>query len=376
MTRLLVYHISTFSPTQCGIATYTEDLIGFSKNTSAGKVRMLHDNELSQSGVSGNVFINDIGSYDKIIKTINNSQADVVSLQHEFGIFGGKDGEYVVQLVQGINKPIITTLHTTLIGMEPFRKNIIGNLIDASKFIVVLTEESRKILASEFNIQFNKIRVIRHGIPSVRFSFPETSNVRKKIKSPLVFVSAGHLRPTKGYDVALRALAKYYKYNPHFKYQILGTEQPQSKETGGKEYRVYLQELVRQYNLGDNVVWVDKYLKLNDLLHYILAADIGLVTYTESFQNSSGILPMILGCGRLVVSTDFDYARSAAKIVDGIRLAEINNPDSVYEKICEISQSRNNMQALMYSNYFATRNWIWEKAAAQYEQLFCDVLSS
>jgi polysaccharide biosynthesis protein PslF len=364
-----VCHISTFSPTQCGIATYTEDLIHHLKGVGSLKVRIIYDNEEPQSGFDNTIVIGNINTYETAIESINNSGVDVVSLQHEFGIYGGDDGEYVVHLVERIKKPIVLTLHTVHGGMSSNRKQIIAKLTRKSNLVVVLTEESAEIASAQLHVLQTKIRIVRHGIPHVDFVLPEISKFRNKVNAPLVFVSAGHLRPTKGYEIALRALAKYHNNNPHFKYLILGTNQPQSKK-GGNEYRIELRNLIKQLNLVDNVIWIDKYLDLHEFLQYILAADIGLVTYMRPYQSSSGILPIILGCGRLAVTTAFDYAKSAAKKVDGICMAEMNNPDSVFDKICEISQDRREMYSLMHANYQATRGWLWENVATRYEQIF------
>jgi len=338
------------------------------------KIRITYDNEESQPGSNSTIVIGDINTYDTVIESINNLNIDVVSLQHEFGIYGGDDGEYVVHLVERIKKPIVVTLHTVYGGMSPSRSQIIEKLARRSNRVVVLTEETAEVASSQLNVTPAKIKIIRHGIPYADFVLPELTKLRNKINMPLVFISAGHLRPTKGYEIALQALAKYRKNNPTFRYLILGTNQPQSSK-GGNEYRIELKSLIKQLNLEDNVIWIDKFLDLEDFLQYILSADIGLVTYTRPYQSSSGILPIMLGCGRLAVSTDFDYARSVAKKVDGIRLAEINNPESVYEGICGISQRRNDMYALMHSNYLATRDWLWENAAARYKQLFHEVLT-
>lgn len=369
MSLFNVCHISTFSPTQCGIATYTEDLIHYLNGIHSFKVRVIYDNEEPQQGFDSTIAIGDINTYDTAIDSINNSKVDVVSLQHEFGIYGGNDGEYVVHLVERIKKPVVLTLHTMYDGMPLVRRQIIEKLVRGSNFVVVLTEESAEIASSQLNVPQRKIRTIRHGIPFVDFVLPEASKFRNQVSAPLIFVSAGHLRPTKGYEIALRALAKYRNNNPHFKYLILGTHQSQSKK-GGNEYRIELKNLVKQLNLEDNVIWIDKYLDLEEFLQYILAADIGLVTYTRPYQSSSGILPIILGCGRLAVTTDFDYAKSAAKKVEGICLAKMNNPDSVFERICELSQDRSKMYSLMQANYLATRDWLWENTAKRYEQVF------
>lgn len=373
MSAIRVCHISTFLPTQCGIATYAEDLIRALKGVHSSKVRMAHDSDELLPEFENTMYITKIDTYEKAIESINNSTANVVSLQHEFGIYGGADGEYVERLLTRIRKPIVVTLHTTPPKITAHRMDILKSLVKNSSFTVVLTEESKKLILAYTQASETKIRIIRHGIPKVEFVPPEMIEFRNAINSPLVFVSAGHLRPKKGYHIALQALAEYSKHNPHFKYLILGANQPQRDI--GKAYAVQLEDLTVQLNLEDKVIRIDKYLDIQDMLQYIMAADIGLVTTTDPNQYSSGILPMILGCGRPVIATSFPYARSVAKWVEGIRLANLDDPHNVYEKILEITQDQNAMRSLMYANYVATRPLLWENTAAQYKSIFVEALN-
>lgn len=364
-----VSHISTFSPTQCGIATYTEDLIHHLKTITPIRIRLVYNTEVLQPGFDNTIDIGNADTYRNAVELINNSKTEIVSLQHEFGIYGGQYGEFVVPLVEGIKKPIVTTLHTVSADMNIGKKKILECLCLLSELVVVLTEESKEILITQFRVPYTKIRVIRHGIPNVDFIYPDFTNLRKSFGVDLVFVSAGHLRPKKGYEIAIKALAKYNSYNPNFKYLILGTDQPQSTK-GGNEYRHDLKNLVNELNLEDKIIWADKYLDIKELIQYILASDIGLITYTDASQGSSGILPLVIGCGRLAIATSFNYTRSIAKRIKGIRLAEINDSDSVFEKICEITQSRSEMKSCMLANYAATREWLWENTAMLYNQVF------
>lgn len=368
-----VCHISTFSPTQCGIATYAEDLIGALKGVGCSRVRLVRANETTGPNPDIKIVVENVQTYYEAAEAINSSSAEVVSLQHEFGIYGGDNGEQVLTLVEEIDKPIVTTLHTTHTEISPARARITEEVVRGSRFVVTLTEESGQIISSKFGVPEDKIRVIRHGIPGVDFVLPRTARLRDTIGTPLLFVSAGHLRPTKGYEIALQALARYQRCNPHFKYLILGTDQAH-RDVGASEYRSQLKSQVEKLHLEDKVIWIDKYLDLELFLEYIKAADIGLVTYTRPYQSSSGILPLILGCGRLVVATAFHYAKSVAKQVHGMSLADMDSPESVSEGICRITESQTKMHSLMRSNYRTTREWLWKNAAVEYRIVFQDAL--
>jgi glycosyltransferase involved in cell wall biosynthesis len=232
--------------------------------------------------------------------------------------------------------------------------------------VVVLTEEAKETLVSHFEVPDTRIRVIRHGIPSVHFCYPEASNLRRDMGASVVFVSMGHIRPLKGHDIALRALSMYRQVDPDFKYVIIGTTQTRYHSLGHADY---LRSLIDQLHLDENVIWIDEYLSLDRCLEYIQAADVGLVTYTNPEQFSSGILPLILGCGRPVVATTFNCAKSVARHVPGILLADMDD-EVIFRKLVQITQDRDRMRSMMDASYAATRPWVWQQAAAQYQEVF------
>jgi glycosyltransferase involved in cell wall biosynthesis len=334
---------------------------------------MTYTDKEAQAEFECTVAIDIPATYDAAVAVVNRSTVDLVSLQHEFGIYGGTDGEYVAHLLEGLEKPIVATLHTIPADTQHNRARIIEKIVKKCRAVVVLTEESKEILASCFDVPDAMIRVIRHGIPSVDFIYPEASKLRSDICASVVFVSAGHVKPTKGYDIALRALARYRQLDSNFKYVIVGTTQPQFHVM--HEYPGHLRTLIQRLELGDNVLWIDEYLDLDDLLRYIMAADMGLATYTKLEQNSSGILPFMLGCGRPVVATAFACARSIAKRVPGVLMADMNDAEDVFRRIVQLTQDRDRMRSLMHASYSATRSWVWQNAAIHYRNVFEDVLN-
>jgi glycosyltransferase involved in cell wall biosynthesis len=306
-------------------------------------------------------------SYQDAVEAINQSDIDVVSLQHEFGIFGGQDGDWVTLFAEGIKKPLVTTLHTTYPTFTPLKRNIVECLVKRSKAIIVLSEASRRFLCSQFETG-DKVKLIRHGIPAVEFHHPRESTFRHELACDLVFVSAGHMRFSKGYETALSALALFKESGIKFRYLILGTSQPHWDPEG--VVPKMLTGLVHELNLKEEVLLIPKFLPLEDLVRYIQAADIGLVTYTEHDQVSSGILPMILGCGRLAVATRFAFAESLAGSVDGLFFCELNDPKSLCEAIHRAAKHIDPASTIMRSNYDRTRDWLWENTAQRYKEVF------
>ncbi len=369
-----ILHISTFSPTQCGIATYTEDLIANLIDAESIKLRMQYEVDEPAQDLFGTIRVETQGDYSAAAKAIKNSAVDVVSLQHEFGIFGGQDGEYVFEFIRQIDRPVVSTLHTTSALLTPHRRGILHGIVRASRKAVVLSERSANYVTSELPGESAKVRVIRHGVPEIPFSTPDASPIRRQYNGAFVLVSAGHIRASKGYQVSLPALAKLKARGVRFVYLILGRSQPQWDKTGADQHK--LDTLIRELGLQDDVVCIRRYLGLNEMLQYIQAADVGLLPYTESDQASSGILPIMLACGRPVVATSFDCAKSVAKFVGGVFLSEMNDPDSLCQTIEAIAAKRDLLQPLMSACYAQTRPWLWARAAEQYRDVFREAMGT
>lgn len=369
MNKQTVYHISTFEPTQCGIATYTEDLIAALPHTRSLRLRMQYAAEKTVPGFDNAIIVEDLASYEEAVRRINASDASVVSLQHEYGIFGGRKGSYVTYLMDHIEKPIVTTLHALSPYLTPEREAILKKIIDKSQVVIVLTHRSKHLLVANYNVSPDKIQVIYHGVPDLPFQTPDVSELRKEMDSPLVFFSSGHLRYSKGYTDALKALGRLKASIPDFKYLILGTHQEQHGES--ERVRSYINEIIDQCDLRDNLIWLDRYLPQQTIIDYINASDIGLVTYKESTQSSSGVMPMILSCGRPVIATSFDYALDVhAHLGDGVRIAEVSDDESLWDAMMDMCAPGFPLYPLMEECYAKTRPWVWARTGQAHERLF------
>lgn len=368
-----VCHVSTFPPTQCGIATYVADLIASLPKWQSIPVRMVFpvDRLSADPSKSGLTLAADAASrheYSALADVINNGRCHLVSLQHEFGIFGGHDGEYVVDLVAGIRKHLVATLHTVSPALSPRKAAILESLVRYSTRTVVLSEEDASILASLVKCPVNQIDVIRHGVPDTQFRYPADSELRRSMNARVVFVSAGHVRPSKGYHLALRALALLKESHRDFKYLILGRVQPQYSY--GLAYREEICLLVERLGLSKHVIWVEQYSPLPQLLDHIIAADVGLVTYTEEDQASSGVLPLMLAAGRPVVATPFAYAVRMARRMRGVRVATSSEPKHLCETIVDTIRDCDALHNEMVRTHSAMRPYVWGRVGQEYARVF------
>jgi len=368
-----ILHLSTFHPTQCGIASYTADLMSNLHDISnlSGRLRYKFENYISDFDYD--IIIEEFSSYESFIKEINNSDIDVISLQHEFNIYGGTDGNYILSLLNQVQKPIVTTLHTVNKYFNPNQKKITEEIINKSSFTIVLTDQSKKNLNFYYG-ENPSIRVIYHGINNTKFIYPEDNEYRKQYSTDLLFVSAGHVRHSKGYHIILQALSKLKQNQIDFKFLILGS--PQEQFSAGKAYLKDLKDQVTRLGLSENIIWISEYLPAEILHDYILSCDFGLVTYTESQHNSSGILPTILGCGRPVIATKFEYAiQLSSKFGNGIYLSDINDPGSLYETIKTLPFEGKARKELMKTCFEKSRDWLWKNVAEQYKEVFKEAQS-
>jgi len=329
------------------------------------KVRMKFDSdsfEYEESNEISVVFSN-ISDYEMALKQINRTSVLAVNLQHEFKIFGAKDGENILHLIEGLDKPLLTTFHTVNPELPENRKSIFLSIANRSDLIYIFSKRAKDILCNTYSISSHKVKIIPHGVPNITFCLPHYSKFRKKLDTKIVFVSAGHLRESKGIEIALFALHKLKIRFTNFKYLIIGANHP--KNQTAEQYREHLNKLIIELELENHVVFVNQYLPIEDLIEYIQASDIALVPYTRKEQSSSGILSLFMACGRPIVSTNFQYAVSEVEKDNGI-LAEINNENNFYSAIEHLTENVPIREHMMRANYLKTKKWTWDTVAAKY----------
>lgn len=352
---------STFLPTQCGIATYSEDLIG-SLNYKYPKLN-IHKFELSYSQKKHTpekfvIRIDVKSDYIDCCDFINNSDIDLIDIQHEFKIFGAPDGENIEILLERITKPIVTTLHTVNSVQVSQRENLFKKILNRSDLLFVFSEYLKHLITNRYNIHNSKIIVIPHGTPDIEFRLPSEIALRRKMNKDLIFISTGHLRESKGYDVSIKALYNLKNILGDFHYYIVGANHPQNQSANN--YRDFLSNLIKEHNLQNHASFIDKYLSLTKLIELIQMADICLLPYSRKEQSSSGVLALMIACGRPVVSTPFQFASSYLMEGSGVISRSFSHSDfSVGIK--ELIQKKDKWNEMMNFNYSLGQLWSWKK---------------
>ncbi|MFC0212371.1 glycosyltransferase family 4 protein [Paenibacillus chartarius] len=312
-----IAYISTYVPQKCGLATYTHHLRQSVREARSRQgidpvVVMSAEERLTEGPEDSAYWLlpkHQPEAYRRMAETINRSDVSVVSLQHEFGIFGGEAGAYVLELAQGLKKPLVTTFHTVFEQpQEPYR-SIQQQIARCSERIIVMNRKAIGYLQEAYLIPKSKIVFIPHGAPAARPE--ERSRYRDKLgwSDRKVLMTFGLLSRGKGLETVIRALPAVADKVPNVLYAIVGQTHPEVRKQEGEAYREELQRLIRETGLERHVLMIDKYVGEQELTVYLTACDLYLTPYPGMQQITSGTLAYAVGLGRPVLSTPYSYAQ-------------------------------------------------------------------
>lgn len=370
--ELNIAFFSTFPPTQCGIATYTTDLIQ-SVSRVAPSLSVHRFTLTRSSGAlsdSHTIHQNSPDDFLRAAQLINLSAIDAVDIQHEFKIYGDPDGCNLQILLDEIKKPIVSTLHSVYPNLSRGRDDIFRRLVKRSDRLFVFSSEAKDLVCNNYQKAEAAVNVIPHGIPTISFKALIPPKESRTVNRPLVFVSAGHMRPKKGYEVAIEALSFLRNEIPSFRYIILGANHPQDLEA--KSYRNQLLNLISNSNLTNNVEFIDEYLNGSDLIEYLQTADVCLVPYTVAEQSSSGILSLMIGCGRPVVSTPFQFAKSYVNDFSGI-LSDSFSASGFAQAVSKMIAQKGDWIRIAKYNHELAREWQWNLVSGKYRSVYAEI---
>ncbi|MDD5626889.1 MAG: glycosyltransferase [Patescibacteria group bacterium] len=372
-----ILYVGTFPPRECGIATFTHDLA----NAIANKMPSLKTKVLALNRGAINIYnyqkkvifeINEsnIQEYIDIAKKINSlKEVKLVCIQHEFGIFGGEWGSYLVPFLETLQKPIVVTLHSLLPHPDDHLKNIVQSIARYARCLIVMTPRAIKILRNDYNIK-SAIEIIPHGIPSVPF----VPNLKPKIKlgyqDRIVLSSFGLVSEDKGYEYVIAALPKVVEKFPNLLYLIIGETHPVVRSLKGEEYRNSLEKNVQKLKLQHNVKFYNKYLTLQEIIQYLQATDVYVASNLNPYQITSGTLAYALGCGRAVISTPFLHARDVIQNENQGILVDFKNPQSFAKAILKILNNPDLKTKIEKEAYSSSRMMTWPNVALSYTKIF------
>jgi glycosyltransferase involved in cell wall biosynthesis len=315
---------------------------------------------------------NDRAAYGSIARLINADSCDVLNIQHEYGLFGGEDGEWIVDLISAVSKPVIVSLHTVLPDPSVNHLRVARKICASASAIVVLSETGRDILVTRYGVDERKIRVIHHGVPDVPF---RTSDIPKEsfgFGDRMVISTFGLINRGKGLEYAIEAMREIVKRHPEALYLILGETHPVIRRNEGETYRESLQASIIEYGLQNNVQLVDRYLEFNELVNYLQATDVYLTPYLNPVQIVSGTLAYAVGCGKAVVSTPYLYAEELLAHGRGF-LVDFRSAGSIAETITALLDDTDLRRSTERRAYKFGRQMTWPHVAAHYGRLFVEL---
>jgi glycosyltransferase involved in cell wall biosynthesis len=307
-------------------------------------------------------------SYLEAAAFINTSPFDIVSIQHEFGIFGGKYGEYIIPFLRHIRKPIITTLHGLPPLPSPKVRQIVRDIYQCSDAVVIMAKTGTKILKENYGIKGDKLYVIPHGVPVIEMGHLEKAKSRLGLGGRYVITTFGLIRPNKGIEYAIEALLYLIEKYPQIIYLVLGQTHPEWYDYIGESYRNFLKLKVLQFRLGQHVSFAERYLD-EELNIYLQATDIYINPYISFYKITSGTLAYALGYGKAIISTPYPYAREVLAEGRGI-LVPYRDSLAIAQAIDSILSDPQYKHELEQAAYTFGRTMQWPKVAKAYLDLF------
>ena len=384
--RLGLTFVSTFPPRECGIATFTQDLLfnlinenpeikanvcAIDGNKDSSAYGCLSPLIYPKSRVAYIIKDTDQISFVEAAHKINTSRTDVVNIQHEYGLYGGSWGRYILDFMDVLEKPIVTTLHTVMPKPPEEAKAVMREIYRLSAEVVVPGHVGVDILNKAYDLRPEKVRVIPHGVPDVPFISSERPKKKLGFSRRFVLGSFGLLHPAKGIEFVLEALPKVIADNPAINvlYLIVGETHPNVVKNEGESYRARLKELIANLDLEQNVKFVDKYLTNRNLILHFLATDICVMPYLSRDQIVSGVLSQAVGCGKAIIATPYLHALDALADERGVIL-ESGSSDEIAEAITMLMRNDHLRREIEIRTYMYGRSITWKEVARKYKELF------
>ena len=333
--------IGNYLPRQCGIATFTTDLCEaiateFPDRTCiAVPVNDIESGYAYPSRVRFELIEKDINSYLRAADFLHTNNVDLVCLQHEYGIFGGRAGSHILALLRELRMPIVTTLLTVLEKPDPDQRRVLQEVAAESDRLVVMSERGAKFLREIYHVESNKIDIIPHGIPDVPFMDPSFHKDLFGVEGKIVLLSFGLLSANKGFENVIAALPTILARYPNVVYIILGATHPHVLRHEGETYRLSLQWLAQEKGVENQVIFYNRFVELEELVNFISAADIYITPYLNAAQIVSGTLAYTLGAGKAVLSTPYWYAEEMLADERGA-LVPFRNPTALAEQVIDL----------------------------------------
>jgi len=367
--------IGSYLPRQCGIATFMADLAtAILDNNPRIDCSIVAMNDRTDGyeypdDVQFQISQDKLSEYRLAANFLNLRDPDVVCLQHEFGIFGGQRGSFIIELTRNLKVPLVTTFHTVLRDPLAEELKITTQLCEQSDRLVVMSERGADFLRDIYRVPASKIVLIHHGIPDVPFLDPDPCKSKFTAADKTVILTFGLLSPGKGIEFMIDALPEIVGSHPEVLYFVVGATHPHCRAESGEDYRLSLHHRAKELGVGDNIVFHDRFLERDELLEIIRAADIYVTPYLNEAQIVSGTLAYAVGAGKAVVSTPYWHAQEM--LADGRgRLVPFKDSRALSREINQLLDYPEERLKLRRAAYEYTRPMVMKQMGYHYLELF------
>jgi glycosyltransferase involved in cell wall biosynthesis len=367
--------VGNYLPRHCGIATFTTDLCdAIHAEYGATELLALPVNDTDEGydypiRVRFELSEDNLASYRQAADFLNFSNVDLVCLQHEFGIFGGRAGAHILELLRRLQMPFVTTLHTVLRDPTLDQRAVMEEIATLSDRLIVMSQQSAEILQEVFHVPIEKIDLIPHGIPDLPFTDPNFYKDGFGTEGKNVLLTFGLLSPNKGIENVIRALPKILSRHSNVVYMVSGVTHPHILRREGDKYRLYLQNLANDLGVEANVIFRNLFVTPQELVELIGAADIYVTPYKHKGQVVSGTLAYALSAGKAIISTPYLHA---IELLDGERgaLVPFDDPEAIAAKTVELLDNDTARHAMRKRAYLYARDMVWNRVAQKYMKSF------
>jgi glycosyltransferase involved in cell wall biosynthesis len=374
-----VIYVSTYIPQKCGIATFTKDVTSainlLNPHALAEIIPIVKDGEdfCFPWEVKYKIIQTELDSYLRAADYINNSSCDLVLIEHEFGIFGGKCGEYLLPFLVNIKKPKIMTCHTIIDNPNNEWGRTFQKLTKKVDAFSVMSNDSFKKLVDLYGVDKKAIAVIPHGTPDLKYSSTDIYKKKKKLVDRIILGNINLLSENKGIDYTVEAVAEIAKKYPQVLYLIIGQTHPNILKTEGEKYRNKLKQKINKLGIQKNIKFVNRYISLEELVEYLKVIDFYVTPYLDPQQSCSGALAYAVGAGKSCISTEYLYAKEILANGRGV-LVPFRNSQAIADAVINLLENDKKRNKIQEKAYKYGRFMTWPSVALNYLDFFSETI--
>jgi glycosyltransferase involved in cell wall biosynthesis len=367
--------VGNYLPRECGIATFTTDLCNaLAAEYGEGRQFAIPVNDPDSSydypeQVRLELTQEDIASYERAADFLNFNSNDLVCLQHEYGIYGGVAGRYILALLRRLKMPLVTTLHTVLRQPDANQRIVLEEIAQLSDRLVVMSQLAAQLLREVYAVPSGKIDVIPHGVPDMQFMDPNYFKDKFDTEGKFVLLTFGLLSPNKGIENVIRALPAILARHPNVVYIVSGVTHPHIRKREGERYREELQALAEELGVSSHLILNNRFVSTEELVEHVGAADIYITPYRQEAQIVSGTLAIALGAGKAIISTPYWYAKELLADKRGV-IVPFEDPEAIAQAVVALLENDAERHAMRKRAYLHSRGTTWPKTAQAYMATF------